>query len=119
MPFFKKKSEKIVSKKNKVKQESGFKGDSGFTYPFGYKEDDAYIFVGKKTVISVFDVLFHYGTNSPASIGWLLRVIPKEKIENGDVQFVQRQKGMDVQTEANILDKHLSSNISTIGSTKM
>ncbi|STE38126.1 hypothetical protein [Enterococcus mundtii] len=119
MSRLKKKSKKSVHKKSAVKQTVGFKGESGFTYPFGYKEDDAYLFVGKKTVISVFDVLFHYGTNSPAAIGWLLCVIPKENIENGDVQFVQRQQGMDVQTEANILDKHLNSNIATIGSTKI
>src|SRR5699024_897998 len=76
------------AKKNKFKKRSGkvplvkkgdeeqFQGDRGFTYPFGYQDEDAYLFVGHKRVISVFDVLIQYGTNNPATIGWLLNLIP-------------------------------------------
>lgn len=118
--FFNKKrnqNRKSEQKEEKAahRKKNSFKGESGFTYPFGYKEDDGYLFVGKKTVISVFDVLVHYGTNNPARIGWLLRLIPREEIESGSIRFVQRQKGMNKSTETSIVDKHLPSNIATMG----
>src|SRR5690625_4130732 len=94
--------------------EEKFQGDRGFTYPFGYQEEDAYLFVGHKLVISVFDVLIQYGTNNPASVGWLLNLIPREELESGRVIFVQRQKGMKKDTEYEIVEKHIESNIETI-----
>lgn len=94
--------------------EDKFLGERGFTYPFGYQEEDAYLFVGHKRVISVFDVLIQYGTNNPETIGWLLKLIPREELESGRVIFVQRQKGMKKDNEYEIVEKHIESNIETI-----
>lgn len=112
----KNKLEKISGKVPLVKKgdEERFQGDRGFTYPFGYQDEDAYLFVGHKRVISVFDVLIQYGTNNPATIGWLLNLIPREEIDSGRVLFVQRQKGMEKETEHDIVEKHIESNIETM-----
>lgn len=108
----KKKKEKNLSKSN------SFKGERGFTYPFGYKESDAYIQVGDRTYISVFDVLIKYGTNNPAKVGWLLDTLPKERVASGQVVFIQRQKQMDKKTQNEIVEKRLTSNIQTITNTR-
>lgn len=100
----------------KTDSEDQFQGERGFTYPFGYQEEDAYLFVGHKRVISVFDVLIQYGTNNPAPVGWLLNLIPREELESGRVIFVQRQKGMKKELEHEIVEKHIESNIETISS---
>lgn len=100
----------------KKDEDEQFQGDRGFTYSFGYQDEDAYLFVGHKRVISVFDVLIQYGTNNPATVGWLLNLIPREELESGRVIFVQRQKGMNKETEDEIVEKHIESNIETIGS---
>src|SRR5699024_5946782 len=106
-------SEKFSLRK-KQEDEDAFQGDRGFTDPFGYQDEDAYLFVGHKRVISVFDVLIQYGTNNPREIGWLLDLIPKEEIESGRVIFVQRQKGMKRDMEEDIVEKHIESNIETM-----
>lgn len=113
-----KKAKKLLKKAPLLKgdSEEKFQGDRGFTYPFGYQEEDAYLFVGHKKVICVFDVLIQYGTHNPAAIGWLLNLIPKEEIESGRVIFVQRQKGMEKNEEYEIKEKHIESNIATISS---
>src|SRR5699024_678376 len=105
-----KKEQKMLGKMSKkvplINKEEGkeFQGDRGFTYPLGYQDEDAYLFVGHhKQVISVFDVLIQYGTNNPATIGWLLNLIPREELESGRVIFVQRQKGMQKETENEIV----------------
>lgn len=108
---------KGLSKKLK-RRESEFIGDRGFTDPFGYKETDAYVFVGAKTVFSVFDVLVQYGTNNPARIGWALDLLPREEIKSGKVYFVQRQQGMDKKSENEVVEKRLESNADTITNTK-
>lgn len=90
------------------------KGERGFTFPFGYQEEDAYLFLGQKTVMCVFDLLFQYGTNRPASIGWVLDVIPREEIESGRVMFIQRQKGMDKDRENDIIDTEIEVNLATM-----
>lgn len=99
------------------KEDEKFRGDRGFTHPFGYQDEDAYLFVGHQRVISIFDVLIQYGTNNPAMIGWLLSIIPREEIESGRVIFVQRQRGMEKTTEHDILEKHIESNIETMSDT--
>lgn len=93
-------------------------GERGFTYPFGYKEEDAYIILGQKKFISIFDVLFQYGTNNPASIGWLLRLVPKEQIESGNIKFIQREKGMDKDREDDIIETEMEVNVSTLENSK-
>lgn len=107
-----------TSKFNLIKKRSNdhkeIKGDRGFTFPFGYQEEDAYLFLGQRKVISVFDVLFQYGTHNPAPIGWLLDVIPREEIESGKVTFIQRQKGMDKERESEIIDTEIETNITTM-----
>lgn len=111
-----KKEAKNTSKKDKKKEKKqGFIGGRGFTHPFGYTETDGYLFVGQKSVISVFDVLIQYGTHNPAKVGWLLSVLPKEEVESGRVIFVQRQKGMEKEREREIIDNDISSNVVTIG----
>lgn len=89
-------------------------GERGFTFPFGYQEEDAYLFLGQKKVVCIFDVLFQYGTHNPASIGWLLDVIPREEIQSGKVMFIQRQQGMDKERENEIIDTEIETNITTI-----
>lgn len=118
-----KKEKKTLGKMSKKvplinrEEDKQFQGDRGFTYPFGYQDEDAYLFVGHhKRVISVFDVLIQYGTNNPATIGWLLKLIPREEIESGRVIFVQRQKGMQKDVEDEIVGKHIESNIETMSS---
>ncbi|MBC2173921.1 hypothetical protein [Listeria booriae] len=93
-----------------------FEGERGFSDPFGYKKEDAYLFVGQKKVVSVFDVLIQYGSNSPAPIGWLLQLIPKEEISSGRVIFVQRQKGMEKEKEMSVIEKDIETNIVTMDS---
>ncbi|EKZ0201713.1 hypothetical protein QPI79_002212 [Enterococcus faecalis] len=104
-------------KKGKKKKDDSFNGERGFTYSFGYKESDAYLFIGNKTVISVFDILIQYGTNNPAPIGWLLNLIPREELVSGRVTFVQRQRGMEKKTEGEVIEKRLHSNAVTIENT--
>ena len=106
------------NRKKATNKSKNFVGEHGFMYPYGYQETDAYLVLGKKTVISVFDVLFQYGTNNPAPIGWLVRIIPKEELESGRVAFVQRQKLMEKSTEEDIIEKRLRSNVVTIANTK-
>lgn len=89
-------------------------GERGFTFPFGYQEEDAYLFLGQKKVVCVFDVLFQYGTHNPASIGWLLDVIPREEIQSGKAMFIQRQQGMNKERENEIIDNEIETNITTI-----
>lgn len=103
-------------KSESIDDSNQIKGERGFTYPFGYLEEDAYLFLGKKTVISVFDLLFQYGTNRPASIGWVLDVIPREEIESGRVMFIQRQKGMEKDRENDIVDTEIEVNLLTMES---
>lgn len=110
---FKKKT-KDKKTKSKAKNITKFIGEPGFTYPYGYVETDPYLFLGKRTVVSIFDVVFQYGTNRPAAIGWLTRLIPSELLEDGRVTFVQRQKGVDKSTEDNITSKQLESNAATM-----
>jgi hypothetical protein len=106
---------KLLRKKQASTEETG---ERGFTYPFGYKEEDAYIILGQKKFIGIFDVLFQYGTNNPASIGWLLKLIPKEQIERGNIQFIQREKGMDKDREEDIIDTEIEVNVSTLENSK-
>jgi hypothetical protein len=93
-----------------------FKGERGFTNGFGYMDTDAYIFT-EDTVMAVFDLLFDYGTNRPAKIGWVTSVIPKSELNAGRITIVERQKMIDETTENEILDKKLASAIATTEST--
>lgn len=104
---------KLLNRK-KSKEVKLFKGERGFVYPYGYEETDPYILVGEHTVISVFDVLIQYGTNRPAGVGWLLRIIPQQQIESGKIKLIQRQRGMERQTESEIIETRLDSNKSTL-----
>lgn len=105
--------EKKRSKGKGNNKENKFLGQSGFMYPFGYKETDPYIFLGKK-VISIFDITFEYGTNRPAQIGWVTRLIPSSLIESGKIIFIQRQRGIDKGTENDITSKTLASSMATM-----
>lgn len=96
-------------KKNLEKKDKDFNGDKGFTYPFGYSETDAYVFPNKHTAISIFDVTFQYGTNSPAEIGWLTNnLIPNENISDGKIYFIERQALMSKEVESKIKDKYIN-----------
>lgn len=102
-------------KKGKKKYSTEFIGESGFTYPFGYVDTDAYIFLGKgRPVRAIFDIVFAYGTNRPDNIGWVNKVIPRYYIESGKVIFVQRQKGIPKETEDKIFQSSLPSNVKTM-----
>lgn len=104
--------------KKKQKKKLSFKGDSRFVYGFGYRETDPYIFYRDGSVVSCFDVLFQYGTNNPADIGWLINLIPQSQISDGTIYFVEREKGMDKSTETDIMQKRLASNLVTISNSK-
>lgn len=97
-------------------EKNNFKGEKGFTYAFGYRNEDAYLFVGNKNVFAVFDVLLEYGSYNTAPIGWLLDLIPKGKLKHGRVLFVQREKGMDKEKENDVVNKHIETNINTMES---
>ena len=112
-----KKKKKPKKEKKKFKFSSKFKGSIGFMYPFGYVDTDPYLFLGKK-VISVFDVTFIYGSNRPDVIGWVTKLIPSSLLDSGKVLFVQRQKGIDKETEDDITNKTLASSIETMANTK-
>ncbi|KRL79205.1 hypothetical protein [Ligilactobacillus equi] len=108
----KKERKKIKKRMEKLKRklDTGFNGEAGFTSPFGYVDDDSYLFVGRNTVISVFDVMFEYGTNNPAPIGWLNNVIPRDTIRHGEFIFITRQHGMDKDTEQDIISHRINEN---------
>lgn len=106
------KGKKLFGSSNKV-----FEGENGFTYPFGYEESDAYLFMGNKKVVSVFDVLFQYGTNNPAEIGWVQMIIPREEISTGQTIFIQRQQRMAKEEEVEIIEKKLTSNLASLDNT--
>ena len=91
--FFKKSGnkDKHQSKKEKKKKKE-VPGEPGFTAPFGYLEDDGYLITGKKSMISIFDTLFQYGTNNPADIGWTNIVLPKANLKDVDIHLVQRER---------------------------
>lgn len=112
-----KKNSKGKSKSKHIKRKIMFIGESGFTNPFGYEDTDPYLFLGNKTVISIFDVLVQYGTNNPARIGWLLDLLPKDQLTSGRIFFIQRQKGMEKSTQNDIIEKKLHSNITTTANT--
>lgn len=101
-------------KKKKKNDKPNFSGDSRFINGYGYKETDPYIFLTDGTTISCFDVLFQYGTNNPADIGWLINLIPQTQITSGKIYFVEREKGMAKSTETSIMQKRLASNLVTI-----
>ena len=101
-------------KKLKNKLESGVDGAPGFTAPFGYLDEDAYLFTKKDRVMSIFDVIFRYGTNNIASPGWVNDVIPRSIIHHGEFHFIQRQRGMDKDSEDDVIAKHMKSNSETI-----
>lgn len=111
-PKFKKVN--LLKKSEESNNREEIQGERGFTFPFGYQEEDAYLFLGQKKVVCIFDVLIQYGTHNPASIGWLLDVIPREKIESGKVMFIQRQQGMDKERESEIIDTEIETNIVTM-----
>ncbi|MBD5430508.1 hypothetical protein [Lactobacillus sp.] len=67
--------------------------------------------------MAIFDIVFQYGTNRPAGIGWTTNLIPRGYLDNGQVMFIQRQKGVDKETEQNIVGKTLSSSMSTMANT--
>ena len=110
-----KKPKKTRKKKKFGKLINKFKGELGFMYPWGYVDTDPYLFLGKK-VISIFDVTFVYGDNRPDVIGWVNKFIPSTLIESGKVIFVQRQKGVDKDTQNDITSKTLASSIITMAS---
>lgn len=121
MKLFKNKKASLEDKKSKKKEKSKtqkFQGESGFTYPFGYTATDPYLFLGKHTVISVFDTIFQYGTNNPAPIGWVTRLIPSEILQSGKISFIQRQKGVSKTTEESITSKNLVSNVITLSNSQ-
>lgn len=93
-----------------------FKGERGFTDGRGYMDTDPYIFTQDQT-LAVFDVLFDYGSNRPAEIGWVNRVIPRNELNAGRIIIIERQKMIDETTESEILDKKLASSIATTSST--
>lgn len=109
-----KKPQKTSLKKSKKNDAPVFEGQRGFTDTFGYIETDPYIFAGNGTVISVFDVLFQYGTNSPAPTGWVNMVLPRDQIKHGVIEITQRQQGMEKSTETAIVDKTLGSYTTTL-----
>lgn len=96
------------------KLETGFDGEAGFTAPFGYLDEDGYLLTGKNRAMSVFDLMFQYGTNNPASIGWVTDIIPRSPIRHGEIHFIQRQRGMEKAMEEDVFTKHLKSNSETI-----
>ena len=93
-----------------------FKGDRGFTDPFGYMDTDPYIMLHDSTM-AVFDLIFDYGTNRPAPIGWVTRIIPRAELTSGNVYLVERQHMVDETTENEIVDKKMASSIATIATT--
>ena len=112
-----KKERKKIQKeirKLKTKLESGIDGSPGFTAPFGYLDEDAYLFTKKDRVMSIFDVIFRYGTNNLTSPGWVNDVIPRNVIHHGEFHFIQRQRGMDKDSEEDVIAKHMKSNSETI-----
>ncbi|MBD5430799.1 hypothetical protein [Lactobacillus sp.] len=115
---FRKHSKRKVKEKTpkaKKKKQTDFKGTTGFMYPFGYIDTDAYIFLGRK-VMAVFDVVFQYGTNRPAGVGWVNRLIPSDYLKSGKVLFIQRQRGVDKTTQDDITRKTMSSSLATMSS---
>lgn len=110
---------KKQAKQDLKKRNQKFVGEPGFTNPYGYLQTDPYLFInGGQDCISIFDVLVQYGTNNPAKIGWLLRLIPRDQINKGTIFLVQRQAGMDKSTEETIFEKRLHSNATTIANAK-
>lgn len=108
-----------LKKREKKKEKSQFRGDSGFTYSLGYVDTDAYLFLGKgRMVRAIFDITFAYGTHNPDSIGWVTKLIPSEYIRSGQIVIVQRQKGVDKSTENKIFEKTLASSMATIENSK-
>lgn len=105
---------KTNKKSASSKKDTKFVGETGFTYPYGYVTTDPYMFLGKRTVVSLFDVVFQYGTNRPASIGWVTRLVPNELLKSGKVTFIQRQKGVEKSTEDTITSKQLETNATTM-----
>lgn len=104
------------NKKNK-KVTAMFQGDKGFTSAFGYVETEPYLFV-QGHVLSIFDVLIAYGTNSPDKIGWMTKIIPRDQLKSGDVRFIWRQHGMEKSTESDIMDKKLRASLVTTANTQ-
>ena len=109
--FFKKSGnkDKHEFKKGKKKKKE-VPGEPGFTAPFGYLEDDGYLITGKKSMISIFDTLFQYGTNNPADIGWTNIVLPKANLKDVDIHLVQRQRGMSKDEEEKVFSKYFADN---------
>ncbi|MEM5206114.1 hypothetical protein AACB41_01315, partial [Enterococcus faecalis] len=103
----------VLGKNLVVGSDKEKKGERGFTFPFGYQEEDAYLFLGQKKVVCFFDVLIQYGTFNPAPIGWLLNIIPREEIESGKVMFFQKQRGMDRERESEIIETEIETNVTT------
>ncbi|WP_088841007.1 hypothetical protein [Listeria sp. ILCC797] len=108
------KKNRSFNKLPKVTEKVDFDGEKGFTHAFGYRDEDAYLFVGQKSVISVFDVLVQYGSYNEAPIGWLLNLIPKMELKHGNVMFTQRQKGMEKDKENSVIERDIETNITTI-----
>lgn len=104
----------VLGKNLVVGSDKEKKGERGFTFPFGYQEEDAYLFLGQKKVVCFFDVLIQYGTFNPAPIGWLLNIIPREEIESGKVMFFQKQRGMDRERESEIIETEIETNVTTM-----
>lgn len=105
----------MFGKKRKKKglKVAKFIGDPGFTYPFGYTVTDPYLFLGK-WVISVFDIAFQYGTNNPAPVGWVTRLIPRQLLTSGTVIFIQRQQKVPKSVADKITGKTMHNNASTM-----
>lgn len=109
---------KFLKKRKKIKKVTTVIGEPGFTYPFGYKETDPYLFLGKRNVKSVFDITFQYGKMHEADVGWVTKVIPSEALEYGKVTFMQRQQGVSKSTEDKITGKTMVSNSETMKKSK-
>lgn len=93
-------------RKRAAKRQSLFKGQDGFFSDEGYVEYHGYLRKGKtKDYASVFDVKFKYGTNNPASIGWVNMLIPSNNLKNGRVFFAMREKRMSKSAENEAMGK--------------
>lgn len=128
--FNKKKKQKLTReqkaeiKKRKKRLEShrkNFKGQDGFFAKGGYVEYDGYVHVIDQKIpaneiskdkegkyIAAYDVLFQYGTNNPADIGWMNQLIPSDPLKNGNIFFTFRERKMERDTENDILGKKLN-----------
>lgn len=113
----KKERNKIKKKIDKLKRSVsvGQDGDVGFTASMGYLDKDGFLVLNRNRLKSVYDVLFEYGTNHDAKVGWVTNLIPRNPIPHGEITFVERQRLVDKDTEEDIFSKHLASAEATLG----